>query len=386
MEYAYISNGESTTEVEGIDHELVEVSAGAAANYSYEDAEARLKDLSRSGGAQKTADRISKSAPRVRVYPAASTGEIPEKNQPIYQSRAMQFLLHRAELVAKLPVPVIVAGAPGTGKSRLVEYVHRNSQRGAAGAPLIELNCRALVGAGGGESAGDDIWRRLLRKKLYSARQGTLWVHHLEDLEPALRFKLLAFLCEVCGSESAAAAQARLVLTLPADDRFEVECRNQLGAVMLVMPTLAERREDILPLARAFLKEYSNEYKLERALNARAVEYVKTYAWPGNVRQLQSTLLNALIQAPGQNIRYEDLAAFTGEARSEYEGGPVPTFQEQVDNFERGLLQSVLEQCHGNQSQVSRMLQMNRGTLIRKIKQYELDGCGRPACFQGAAQ
>jgi DNA-binding NtrC family response regulator len=169
---------------------------------------------------------------------------------------------------------------------------------------------------------------------------------------------------------------------MPVDAVFEADCRNRLGAVMLVMPTLAERREDILPLARTFLKQFASEYNLDRTLNARAVEYIKTYAWPGNVRQLQSTLLNALIQAPGQTIRYEDLATFTGEARSEYEGGPVPTFQEQVENFERGLLQSVLEQCHGNQSQVSRMLQMNRGTLIRKIKQYELDACGRPGFWQ----
>jgi two-component system response regulator AtoC len=157
--------------------------------------------------------------------------------------------------------------------------------------------------------------------------------------------------------------------------RFREDLYYRLAVVELKVPALAERREDVAPLALEFARRYADKFGLDRfELAPELVARLEQMAWPGNVRQLENTIARLAALSPGGMLEasaLDDAREPQAEAGSAEHG---PSLKEQVEAFERNLIARALTQANGNQSEAARRLQTSRVTLIDKLKKHRLLG------------
>ena len=137
------------------------------------------------------------------------------------------------------------------------------------------------------------------------------------------------------------------------------------------MPTLAECREDILPLAEFFREQFSKELKKETSgLDTVAQEMMLSYGWPGNIRELRRRMKRAVLLAEGPLIRCADLGLEKDVGQAVRDGDPLPALNGETG--ERWRIREALKRCGGNKKEAARLLGIDRATLYRRIKKYGL--------------
>lgn len=229
-------------------------------------------------------------------------------------SPAMQIVYDTIRRVAVASVPVLITGETGTGKELAARAIHRQSSR--KDGPFIAINCGAipetlieseLFGHEKGSFTGA---HRLQKGKVEFAHQGTLFLDEIGDLAMPMQVKLLRFLQEgtverIGGRESivvdvrvVAATNASLHEAM-AQGRFREDLFYRLGVVELLVPPLRERDEDALVLAQAFLSRFRSLNVKVNGISPEACDAIRTYAWPGNVRQLENRMKRAVLMAKG---------------------------------------------------------------------------------------
>src|SRR5574337_187792 len=233
----------------------------------------------------------------------------------IYASDALHQVVSMATQIAHADVPVIVTGANGTGKEKIADIIHANSSFRAG--PYIKVNMGALpaelmeselFGAEAGAFTGAQKARA---GRFEAADQGTLFLDEIGHLPPAGQIKLLRVLqtgeFERLGSTQTRRVRVRIVAATNGDLRaaiaagsFREDLYYRLNVIEIHVPPLAERREDILPLARAFLGA-------AHQLSAEAEQVLLAHAWPGNVRELQNCMKRAVLLAAGDVVTAEAL-------------------------------------------------------------------------------
>jgi two-component system nitrogen regulation response regulator GlnG len=305
--------------------------------------------------------------------------------------------------VAAQNVPVLITGESGTGKELVARAVYQHGPR--AKAPFLALNCAAipenlleseLFGHEKGAFTGAD--RRRIGK-FEQTSGGTLFLDEIGDMPLALQAKMLRLLQEqaferVGGNETIRtdvrliAATHRDLATHSAEGKFRPDLYYRLGVFTIHLPTLRERSDDLPLLVRYFLRRFSRALGREvQQVAPEALEQLRGYGWPGNIRELQSVLKQALLRASGPVLLpafLPDLSGRPGEselapAGSERFGleefirqrlGPevedlYAETHRQVDRF---LLPIVLEFTGGNQNQAARLLGIARQTLRQKLR------------------
>ena len=299
-------------------------------------------------------------------------------------SQAMQDVLELAARVAPLDTTVLVYGESGTGKEFIVRLIHDQSPR--AGAPFVSINCAALT-------------ETLLESELFGhvrgaftgavrdkaglfevAGHGTIFLDEIGEVAPTLQAKLLRALQEReirrVGAERNITVNARVVAATNRDLRAAVDAGTfredlyfRLGAFIITVPPLRDRREDIPALVHGFMVRAAARMKKDvRAVSADAMSALMNYRWPGNVRELQHAVERAVILANSPSLRLRDLPPEVTEKPRSRPGEDTLDLHEQ----ERASIERALERFGGNRRKAAQALKISTVTLWRRMKQYGL--------------
>ena len=310
------------------------------------------------------------------------------KARIVTQDPAMQRLLALAEQIAPTDCNVIVTGESGTGKELLARHVHACSRR--AEGPFLGVNCGALneellanelFGHEKGAFTGAHAEKRGL---LEAAAGGTLFLDEITEMSLAMQVKLLRVLQEremmrVGGTRAIPldarfiAASNRNLQTALAEGTIRRDLYFRLNVVNLHLPPLAQRRDDIPLLAYFFLRKHAALMGRDvREIDDEALDQLKGYGFPGNVRELENIVERAVAVGSGPALRPADLpddmrrvAIRTFRRRD----GRIPTLDEQ----ERDYIEWVLAETGGNQTAAALALGIDRVSLWRKLKRYAAD-------------
>jgi DNA-binding NtrC family response regulator len=302
----------------------------------------------------------------------------------IGQSVAMQQMFSTLELVAPMNSTVLIQGETGTGKELIARTVHHNSPR--ADQRFVAFNAAAipeslaeaeLFGHAKGAFTGA-VSARVGRFEL--AHRGTLFIDEVALMTPSLQAKLLRALqereFERVGESRSVKFDARIIAATNTDLRrlvkegqFREDLYYRLNVIPLTLPPLRERRDDIPLLARHFLRR-ANHPGGEKRLAPEALDLLKSYAWPGNIRELQNMIESAVIIAEGAEVQARDLPVVV--RGQDPQRGLDLSENMSLEDLERRYIGLLLERLGGHRAKVAKVLQISERNLYRKLRAYHL--------------
>jgi len=304
-------------------------------------------------------------------------------------SAAMREVFQQAERVAQSDLPVLILGESGTGKDLLAQEIHTRSLRSRG--RFVALNCAALpetlveselFGYEKGAFTGANIAHP---GKFELAHQGTLFLDEIADMDPSTQTKILraseSGTIERLGGNRPVPADVRIVSatnkdisTLVRENSFREDLYYRLAGVTLYIPPLRDRAGDIPLLSGHFWAGLENKYKREGAeLGPDALARLAGAPWPGNVRQLRSTLEKLFVLGRGNIVNGEDIAVLlTADSQRGGDHGE-PAFQaadyrEARRLFEQEYLSRKLREYGGNVTRTASAIGLERQSLQEKIK------------------
>jgi len=303
---------------------------------------------------------------------------------PIFQCAAMKTVMRTIDRIAPNDVSILITGESGTGKEVVADVIHALSPRNKG--PFIKINCAALprelieselFGSVKGAYTGSQGDREGLFRQ---AERGTLLLDEISEMPIDTQSKLLRVLQEktvrpVGGKMSyktdcrIVAATNRPVHEAIAAGKLREDLYYRISAITVALPPLRERHDDILLLARAFLKRFATE--ASRALTDFTPEACKRllqYPWPGNVRQLQNEVQRAVLMCEGPAIDVPDLSITAPGANHALGIGDLPVMR----GMERDKIVEILRAEAGNKRATAKRLGIGRQTLYDKIKAYAI--------------
>lgn len=317
--------------------------------------------------------------------------ELQDEEQPgmfegiLGRSGKMEEVFRIVDKVAKATAPVLILGESGTGKEMIANAIHRRSA--FKNKPFTAINCNAipenlieseLFGYEKGAFTGANAQRIGL---IESAAGGTLFLDEIGDLPPPVQVKLLRFLQEKriqrVGGRQEIEVNARVLAATHVDlgkaieeGRFREDLYFRLAVVVCKVPSLRERGDDVILLARDFLMRFGKQNGRENlTFEPEALTAIARYRWPGNVRELQNRIQRAVIMADNRRISCEDLEIGCGSDNGEARSGSAVNLpqggglKEARETLERELVNQALERHDGNISAASKDLGVSRPTF-----------------------
>ncbi|HET6464251.1 MAG TPA: sigma 54-interacting transcriptional regulator [Nitrospiria bacterium] len=337
---------------------------------------------------------VSDEVTQPLIYPTPSQVVEPPKNAPfeaslehlhfgslVGEDAQMHRLYKTIERVSDSPASVLIRGESGTGKELVAKAIHALSPRRTT--PFVALDCAAIPdtlieselfgfekGAFTGASAAKKGW-------IEQAQGGTIFLDEIGELSVSAQAKLLRFLQDKSfthlGGTQLLHSDVRLIAATNKDleeairaGQFRSDLYFRLQSIQIQLPPLRDRKGDIPLLIDHVLSKISNEYKLSQrpVLTAKAIEKLREYHWPGNVRQLENTLLNAFISTSSPHfIDDKDL-----ELQTDFEI-PAKSF----DGINRQLLIDTLKSCNWDTAKAAEVLKVSRGSIYYKCKKLGID-------------
>ena len=300
---------------------------------------------------------------------------------------AMHPVFQLIEDVAPTDTPVLITGETGTGKELVARAIHARSPR--AFGPFVPINCGALAEnlleseLFGHERGAFTGAVKARRGRLEMADSGTLFLDEVGEIPLKMQVDLLRVLEErrfqrVGGSDSLT-SDFRLICATHQDlpqlinaGRFRRDFYYRINVIAISIPPLRERSEDVQALSRHFLDRFAREMnKPVKGLTPEARRLLSAYAWPGNVRELKNVMERAVVVCRSNLIGAAELV-FLQSGSADETGGL--TFQD----MEREHLRKILSLSEWNVSRAAQVLQIDRSTLMRKIKRFGLQKSPAP--------
>jgi two-component system, NtrC family, response regulator HydG len=303
----------------------------------------------------------------------------------IVQSAEMQHVVDLARRVAQVDSSVLITGESGVGKERVARLIHDESSR--TGGPFVAINCGAvpetlLESELFGHARGAFTGATQDRPGLFEAASGgTLLLDEIGEVPPAMQVKLLRVLQERevrrVGENRARPVDVRLLSATNRDlmedirgARFRQDLYYRLRVVEIRVPALRERRDDILPLARAFLTSAAERTgRKVLGLTPAAAHQLLRYSWPGNVRELENAVERATVLATRNRIDVGDLPQ---EVSLTLPSAFAPADLRPLADVERDYILAVVRASGGNRAKAAATLGIGEATLYRKLKTYEI--------------
>ncbi|MBW2108328.1 MAG: sigma 54-interacting transcriptional regulator [Deltaproteobacteria bacterium] len=303
----------------------------------------------------------------------------------IIESEAMVNLYRDVRAVSGINVPVLILGEPGCGKEHIAHALHNYSR---ARGNFIALNCSSIPeGLFESELFGcvKGAFNNAIDKpgKLELAKNGTIFLDEIGDMNLALQPKLLRFMEDMeitrLGDTKIKRIRVRVVAATNQDlhammkrGGFREDFYQRLACIKLEVPPLRERVEDIAPLAEFFVNKFCEEYQWKTArISPSAIKLLQRYHWPGNIRELKNVLLSVLVHVHGKTVYPSHLTAVCPDLDSsgKVSAEAFPTMLE----MEKRHIMEALEKSQWNKAEAARLLQISRDTLYNKIRKFGIE-------------
>jgi len=306
----------------------------------------------------------------------------------IGRSRAMEEVIHRAELVSETKSTVLITGETGTGKELVARAIHdRSAQRDM---PLIKVNCAAipetlleseLFGHVRGAFTGATTTKK---GKFALADGGTIFLDEIGTLNPTLQSKLLRVLrereIEPLGSERTEKIEVRVIAAtnrnlrqMVAEGRFQEDLFYRLNVIPIEIPPLRERREDIPILVEHFVRKHAQRTgrRVEK-LDEAVLTGLQQYDWPGNVRELENTIERAVVLSPGPVIGARAVSVL-GATQAQPSGLPSLKLRQNIEWVERETIRKALENAGGVKKDAAELMGISQRALSYYLAKYRID-------------
>ena len=308
-------------------------------------------------------------------------------------SRAIRDVFEQARMAAQADCTVLVTGESGTGKELVAEALHQNSPR--RDGPFMTVNMAAvpehlveseLFGHVKGAFTGALAART---GRFEAAHCGSLFIDEIGDFALSSQAKLLRVLenhtVTPVGSNDdktvdvrAIAATSRNLEQMVKDGRFREDLYYRLNVVTIHLPALRERREDIPLLTAHFLKVFGDSHgKTELQMDRGLTDFLESYSWPGNVRQLRNVVENMVVLARTDELTVENLPASL-DSDPLLESGRVPSGTTSLVALQRSAVEKALVDCNGHRTRAAESLGISVRTLQRKLKAWGLEHGDHP--------
>ncbi len=307
------------------------------------------------------------------------------RRELVSRSPEIESMLLQAKLAAGSDASILIRGQSGTGKELLARAIHRASHRRHK--PFVEINCGAVPEALleselFGHVKGSFTGASRDHKGLFQAAEGgTLFLDEIGDMPLPLQVKILRVLQEKTvrpvGATQSVAVNTRIVsathrdlVKMMSQGEFREDLFYRLNVVGLELPALAARREDIPLLAQHFLTIFALRYGRDvHSFAPDAIELLVSAAWPGNIRQLQNIIEQAIVLSTSPQITAPMLQKGMNCRRA---GDSILPFEEARRNFERDYLTRLLKATNGNAAQAARLAQRNRTEFYKLLDRHQL--------------
>jgi DNA-binding NtrC family response regulator len=366
------------------------------ARFSLRDGVVQIEDLDSRNGSFVNAVRVSRAvlAPgdevtlgAARIALVTTRSAAAPESEIVLQNAKVIEIYAQAKRAARTDVPVLVLGETGTGKEHLAHSVHLHSPRSAR--PWQAVNCGAipaslvesiLFGHERGAFTGAD---RRSTGLFEAADGGTLFLDEIAELPASAQAALLRVLetrsFRRVGGSQIQTSDVRVIAATHCDldaavkeNTFRADLLYRINTVVLELPPLRERLDEIEPLANQFLTASRQQWGVTPIeIEAAALARLRAHDWPGNIRQLRNAIERAALIAPGRVLRAQDLPAHVGRAR-ESKPTAVPGLKSSMREYEARMISEALEQNGGNRQAAARTLRVPMRTLYRRMQQLGL--------------
>ncbi len=332
---------------------------------------------------------------RVKVYRKSSDMGVEGIRVRIFgNTREMKKIFETIGIIKDTSSSVVITGETGTGKELIAKALHYQSRRRQK--PFVAVNCAAiprelieseLFGFERGAFTSA-VSRRVGRFE--EASGGTIFLDEIGEIEHGLQAKLLRVLqekeVERLGSNKKYKVDFRLVASTNRDleeevreGRFRKDLFYRINVVQIKVPPLRERPDDIPVLMEEFLAEFCDREQKKLCVRAEAVEKLKQYSWPGNIRQLKNVLERAVVLSKSCEIGIRELpeeivnacSAAVGAAAEPEQTGPeqAGTGPKTLKEMEFQAIRNALDECGGNISRAAKLLGISRKTFYKRLRE-----------------
>ena len=301
-------------------------------------------------------------------------------------SEAIQTVVKKAENIAATDISTLLLGESGTGKEVFARSIHEHSPR--KDKPFVAINCASipenlleseLFGYEKGAFTGAN---KTTLGKIETAQGGTLFLDEIGDMPIGLQAKMLRFLqervIERVGGRAEIPVDIRVICAthrdlqaMVADETFREDLYYRVGEIPILIPPLRDRDQDIILLARTFLKMYREEFNAKaKSFSEPAIQAMLAHKWPGNIREMQNKLKSAVIMAEGSVIQPDDLGLMPVSGNAEPE---TLNLREVREIAESRAIRRAYQKSDSNMSKTAELLGITRPTLYSLLDKYNLE-------------
>lgn len=303
----------------------------------------------------------------------------------ITRSQSIKNLLHLSRRVAQSDIPILIEGDSGTGKGMLARYIHEHSPRHMY--PFLSINCAAIP-------------ENLLESELFGyapyaftgasskgktgliemAERGTLFLDEVAELTPSLQAKLLNIVEEnqymQVGGKEIKKSDVRIISAtnqnlekMIHENRFREDLFWRLNIVDLKIPSLIERKEDIIPLSSYYLHFFNKKYKMNKVLSEEVLAAFSRYSWPGNVRQMRNSIEQAFVLSEHAEITNTDLPTLLLQNAETKETSVATDLKSQMDALEKPFIVAMYNKYRTSRKMAT-ALDISQSKANRLIQKY----------------
>lgn len=308
-----------------------------------------------------------------------------EATNIVYRSAKMRNIISLAQKVAKVDSTVLLTGDSGVGKEVIATFIHKWSTRHAK--PFVTFNCASisedlleteLFGAENSSTSGHKLG-------LFDmAHEGTLYLDEICNMPLSLQAKLLKVLEDMelvrVGGASSIKLDVRIIASTNrnlaeemACGRFRADLYYRLNVIPIAIPSLNQRKEDILALTLHFISKFNRKYGLNKKFSSKIIEKLEAYPWPGNVRELRNTVESMLLTTNDDVIGCADLPKRierAGTAKKKIQVNDIIPLKDALDMVEGEILQLAYHKYRST-TRMAEVLGVNQSTISRKLQKYQ---------------